>query len=73
MYKFGTKKALFGYFGLEYENNIAIFGISTLKFVWSQNFSKKQKFLNLRPKMPYLGIFDKKYFSTGIWKQYRWI
>ena len=46
-----------GIFGLEFENNIVIFEISTLEFVQLQNFAEKQKCLNLGPKMPYLGIF----------------
>ena len=33
MPKFGTKNALFGYFGLELENNTVMFEISTLEFV----------------------------------------
>ena len=33
---------------------------STRKFVYLQNLTKKQKYLNLRPKMPYLGIFYQK-------------
>ena len=44
-------------FGLEFENNIVIFEISILECVYLQNFAKKQKCLNLGPKMPYLGIF----------------
>ena len=60
MSKFGAKNSWFGYFGLEFENNIVIFEISTLEFVWLQNFAKKQKCLNLEPKMPYLGVFDQK-------------
>ena len=51
-----------GILGLEFEKNIVIFEISTLKFVKLQNFAKKQKRLNLRPKMPYLGIFSQEYF-----------
>ena len=51
-----------GILGLEFEKNIVIFEISTLKFVKLQNFAKKQKRLNLRPKMPYLGIFNQEYF-----------
>ena len=30
-----------GIFGLEFENNITMFEISTLEFVWLQNFMKK--------------------------------
>ena len=44
-------------FGLESENNIFLFKISTLNFVYLQNFAKKQKGLNLGPKVSYLGIF----------------
>ena len=39
-----------GIFGLEFENNIVIFEISTLKFVKLQNFAKNKKCLNLGPK-----------------------
>ena len=39
------------------KQTIAIFEISTLKFVYMQNFSEKQKCLNFGPKMPYLVIF----------------
>ena len=46
-----------GIIGLEFENNIVIFEISTLKLVKLSNFVKKLKCLNLKPKMPYLGIF----------------
>ena len=46
-----------GIFGLKFGNNIVIFEISTLKFAQLQNFKKKQKWLNLGPKMPYLGMF----------------
>ena len=44
-------------FGLEFENYIVIFEMSTLKFVLLQHFRKKQKCVNLGPKMSYLGIF----------------
>ena len=46
-----------GIFGLEFENTFVIFEISTLKFVYLQNFPKKQKCLNLGQKMPDLGVF----------------
>ena len=39
---------------------IVIFEIGTVKFVYLQNFTKKQKCLNLGPKMPYFDIFDPK-------------
>ena len=39
--KLGTKKALFGYFGMEFEKNIAIFEISVLEFVLPQNLGQK--------------------------------
>ena len=51
-----------GIFGLEFENNIVIFEISTLEFVYFQNFMERQKHLNFGPKMPYLCIFDEKWF-----------
>ena len=49
-----------GIFGLELKKTIAIFETSIFKLMKLQNFVKKQKCLNLRPKMSYLGIFDQK-------------
>ena len=47
IFKFGTKNARSGTFGVEFENNLIILEISTLEFVWLQNFvKKKQKCLN---------------------------
>ena len=43
MLKFRTKMADLGIFGLEFENNIVIFEISTLEFVYLQNLALKQK------------------------------
>ena len=43
-------------FGQEFLKPIVIFEISTLKFVYLQNFTEKQKCLNLGPKTPDLGI-----------------
>ena len=54
---FGTKIALIGYFGLEFQKTNAIFEISILEFVNMQSYIQKQKTLNLGPKIPYLGIF----------------
>ena len=42
--------------GKNFKNTVVIFEISTLKFVYLQNFTKKQKCLNFGPKMPDLGI-----------------
>ena len=68
MPKLRTKNALFGYFwqkmpylgssGLGFFKKILWYWKSApLKFVYSQNFAKKkQKCLNLGPKMSYLGI-----------------
>ena len=53
----GPKRLELCIFGLEFENNIVIFEISTLEFVKFQNMAKKQKCLNLEPEMSYLGIF----------------
>ena len=44
MHKFGTKNALFAYFWARIQNNsIVIFKTNTLKFVYLQNFRKKNK------------------------------
>ena len=56
-----------GIFGLEYENNIVIFEINTLELVLLQNFAEKQKYLNLGPKMPYLGILTKNTLFFCFW------
>ena len=56
--KFGTENALFGYFWARtLKNTIVRFEISTFKYVYLQNLTKKQKCLNLGPKMPDLCIF----------------
>ena len=44
-------------FRQEFLKTIAIFEIRTLKFVKLQNFLKKQKYLNLGPKMGCFVIF----------------
>ena len=55
---FLTNNALFGYFRARIiKETVVKFKISTLKFVYLQNFRKKQKCLNLVPKMPGFGIF----------------
>ena len=56
--KFGTKNALFWFFGLEFERAIVIFKISTSDFVKKQCFMLKGKILNLGPKVPYFGNFE---------------
>ena len=45
------------FFWLEFENAIAIFEISTLKFVELHDFTKKQKSLNMGLKTTYLCVF----------------
>ena len=68
MARFGTTKPYFSIFDQKFligifsgihflKKAIVIFEISTLKFVYLENLMKKQKFLNLGPKMPDLGIF----------------
>ena len=42
--------------GLEFENNIVIFQISTFEFVLLQNFAEKHKCLNLGPNILDLGV-----------------
>ena len=46
-----------GVFGQDFLKVLVIFKTNTLKFVYLQNFVKKQKYLNLGPKLPDLGIF----------------
>ena len=45
--KFGTKIAVIGYFGLEFQNTNVVFEISILEFVNMQRFILNQKTLNL--------------------------
>ena len=55
---FLTKNCLIWvFFGKNFKNTIVIFEISTLKFACLQNFTEKQKCLNLWPKKSGLGIF----------------
>ena len=51
-------------FRQEFLKTIVIFEIRTLKFVKLQNFSKKEKHLNLGAKMGYLGIFGLEFYNT---------
>ena len=46
-----------GIFGLEFENYILIFEISTLKFVYLQNFVKKMKMSKFWTKNVLFGYF----------------
>ena len=64
MPKFSTKNALFGYFWLEFENNIVIFEINT------PNLSKCK--ISRKNKMPKFGFKNTwfAYFGDGIWKYY---
>ena len=58
MPKFGTKNACLGIFGLEFENNIIIFEISTMEFVLLGNFLKKTtKMLKFWTKNTLFGYF----------------
>ena len=45
------------FLGKNFKKTIVRFEISTFKFVYLQNFMKKQKCLNLGPKTPNLGNF----------------
>ena len=58
---FDQKSIILVFFEKKIKNTIVIFQIRTLKFAFFQNFTKKQKSLNLGQKMPYLSIFDQKY------------
>ena len=44
---FDQKCLIWVFFGKNFKNTIVIFEISILKFVDLQNFTKKQKYLNL--------------------------
>ena len=50
-----------GIFGLEFSKTIVIFEIGTLKFVYLQNFAKRQKCQNLRTKMLDFRIFEQEF------------
>ena len=54
---FGQKGVILIFLGKNFKRSIVIFEISTLKFLYLQNFMKKQKYLNLGPKLHNLGIF----------------
>ena len=54
---FDQKCLIWVFLGKNFKNTIVLFEISTLRFVYLQNFTKKQKCLNLGPKMLYFGIF----------------
>ena len=72
---FDQKYLIWVFLGENFKKTIAIFEISTLKFVYLQNFTKKQKCLNLGPKMLYLGIFGLEFKKNycHIWNQDPWI
>ena len=55
-----------GIFGLKVSKTTVIFEMSAFEFVWLLNFVKKQKCLNLGPKMPYLGVFRVEFFKKSI-------
>ena len=67
MPKFGTKNALFGFFWARIKKNIVRCKISTIKFVYFQNFMRKQKCLNLEPKMPDLCTFGLEFENKHPW------
>ena len=58
MTKFWTKNALFGYFWARILEKLLSYLKSAASYLPNcKIFRKKQKYLNLEPKMPYLGIF----------------
>ena len=61
--KFGTKNALFGYFGLRFWKTVVISEVSTLEFALLQSFLKKNKNLKFGTKNARF-----LYFGAGIWK-----
>ena len=54
----------FHIFGVDFSKLIFLFGISTLKFAKFQNFAKKENYLHVRTKMPYLVIFGVEFQKT---------
>ena len=68
---FDPKCLIWVFLGRILKKTIVIFEISTFKFVWLQNFAKKQKCRNLGPKLPYLGIFWARILENycHIWNQ----
>ena len=59
MPKLGTQKISYlSILGWNFKKTIVIFETSAVEFVYLQNFVRKRKYLNLGPKMLYLGIFE---------------
>ena len=58
----GPKLLYYVIFGLKFQKTILIFEIGNFDLVQLLNFVKKQKRLNLGPKMPYLGVFGLELF-----------
>ena len=54
------------FLGKNFKKSIVIFEICTLKFVYYENFTEKQKCLNLGPEMPDLCIFGLEFESNII-------
>ena len=57
---FDQKRLILVFLGKNLKKGIVIFEICTLKFVYLQNFTRKQKCQNLGRKITDLGIFDQK-------------
>ena len=63
---FDQKCVIWVFLDNNFKRTIVIFEISTLKVVYLRNFAKKQKRLNLGPKMPHLGIFGLEFEKTNV-------
>ena len=63
---FDQKCVIWVFLDNNFKRTIVIFEISTLKVVYFQNFAKKQKCLNLGPKMPHLSIFGLEFEKTNV-------
>ena len=63
---FDQKCVIWVFLDNNFKRTIVIFEISTLKVVCLRNFAKKQKRLNLGPKMPHLGIFGLEFEKTNV-------
>ena len=65
IFKFGTKNALFGCFGQQFQKTIVIFEISALQFTLLQSLMQKIKALKFGTKNARFA-----YIGTGIWRYY---
>ena len=63
---FDSKCLFWVFLGKNFRKTIVRSEIDTLKFVYLQNFKKKQKCLNSGPKLPALGIFGLEFENNSV-------